>query len=89
ALAGLKNLRDMQFFGVTHFTATGIAEFISNLDPTTNGGLILNLWAVDTDHMLSSDDEAFLQELISTRLDGRFGMTPWREADSDFDSESD
>ena len=89
ALAGLKNLRDMQFFGVTHFTATGIAEFISNLDPTTNSGLILSLWAVDTDHMLSSDEEVFLRELISTRLDGRFGMTLWREAESDSDSESD
>lgn len=89
ALAGLKHLRDMQFFGVTRFTVTGIADFISNLDPTTNSGLTLSVWAVDTDHMLSSDDEAFLTELISTRLDGRFGMLPWGEADSDFDLESD
>jgi hypothetical protein len=89
SLAGLKHLQDMQFFGVTHFTAKGIADFITSLDPETNKGLILRSWAVDEDHALSEDEQAFLQELISTRLDGRFGMTLWREAESDFDSESD
>jgi hypothetical protein len=89
SLAGLKHLKDMQFLGVTHFTAAGIADFISSLDPATNKGLILSLWAVDEDHALTEDEQAFLQELISTRLDGRFGMTLWREAESDFESESD
>ncbi|KAF7509187.1 hypothetical protein GJ744_008247 [Endocarpon pusillum] len=89
ALAGLKHLRDLQFCGVTHFTATGIGAFISTLDRTTNSGLFLSLWAVDRDHMLSSDEEAFMRELINTRLDGRFWVTTWGEADSDFESESD
>ena len=89
SLAGLKHLKDMQFLGVTHFTAAGIADFISSLDPETNKGLILSSWAVDEDHALSEDEQDFLQELISTRLDGRFGMTLWREAESDFGSESD
>jgi hypothetical protein len=89
SLAGLKHLKDMQFLGVTHFTAAGIADFISSLDPETNKDLILSSWAVDEDHALSEDEQAFLHELISTRLDGRFGMTLWREADSDFGSESD
>lgn len=89
ALGRLKNLKDMQFFGLTHFTAAGIASFISSLDPETNKGLVLSLWAVDTDYALSDDQQAFLRELTSTTLDGRFGMTLWREAESEFDSESD
>jgi hypothetical protein len=87
-LAQLKNLKDMQFLGITQFTPAGIAEFISNLDPDTNKGLVLNLWAVDVDAALSEDGEAFLRELISTRLDGKFSMTLWREVESEFDSES-
>ncbi len=88
ALTGLRNLKDMQFFGVTHFTNAGIANFISGLDPESNRGLGLSLWAVDTDTALSEHDQAFLRDLISARLDGRFKMTLWREAESDFDSES-
>jgi hypothetical protein len=89
ALARLKNLKDMEFFGVTQFTAAGIANFISSLDRETNRGLYLSLWAVDTDHALSEDEQAFLRELISTELDGRFEMTLCMEAESDFQSESD
>jgi hypothetical protein len=89
ALAGLKNLKDMQFLGVTHFTAGGIADFVSSLDPETNRGLVLTLWAVDADYAVSEDEQAILRELISTRLDGRFGLTLWREVESDFGSDSD
>lgn len=87
-LGRLKNLKDMQFLGVTFFTAKGIADFISRLDPETNRGLVLTLWAVHMDHALSVGEEAYLRRLIGTRLDGRFGATLWRDAESDFGSES-
>jgi hypothetical protein len=88
SLARLRGLKDMQFFGVTQFTAAGIAEFISSLDAETNKGLGLGLLAVDTDYALSEDEQAFLRELISTRLDGKLEITLWREAESDFESGS-
>ncbi len=88
SVARLKNLKDMQFLGITRFTAAGIADFISTLDADTNKGLVLTLWAVDVDFALSEDVEASLREKIITRLDGKFSMTLWREAESDFDSES-
>ncbi len=89
SVARLRSLKDMQFLGITQFTPTGIADFISSLDADTNKGLVLTLWAVDADSALSEESEAFLRELISTRLDGKFSMTLWREAESEFDSESD
>lgn len=90
ALARLKHLKDMQFFGVTRFTATGIADFIFSLDPETNRGLNLDLAAVDIGYALTEDEQAFLRDLISSRLDGRFGMTLWRdEEETDSQSESD
>lgn len=89
ALARLGNLRDMQFFGVTNFTAQGIADFISSLDKETNKTLVLRMWAVDTEYALSDDEQASLHDLVSNRLDGRFGMTLWREVESEFDSGSD
>lgn len=88
SVAGLKYLKDMQFLGITQFTPGGIADFISSLDADTNKGLVLTLWAAHIDSALSEDGEAFLQELIGTRLDGKFSMTLWREAESEFDSDS-
>ena len=88
SLAKCKNLKDMQFFGVTQFSAAGITDFISSLDVDTNKGLVLSMWAVDSDHALSEDAQAFLHDLIGNRLDGRFSMTLWREVESEFDSES-
>jgi hypothetical protein len=89
SVAKLKYLKDMQFFAVTNFTAEGLANFISSLDPETNKNMVLNLWMVDTDHALSEDEQAFLRDLIGERVDGRFGMTLWREIESDFELDSD
>lgn len=61
----------MTFSGITTFTSTGIIDFIEQLGPE-NAGLILSVENADPDSAFSQDEQDLLNDMIQTKVDGRF-----------------
>ena len=67
----LRMLKVLTFSGITTFTSAGIMDFIEQLGPD-NAGLILSVENADPDSGLLQEEQDLLNDLIQTKVDGRF-----------------
>jgi hypothetical protein len=84
----LPNLRSLSFHAVTSFTYDGIMNYISTLH-LTNAGLQLSIMCADVNSELSPREISNIRDALAAKVDGRFDFVMYREAESDFSSDSD
>lgn len=71
SIAGLKNMRNLTFAGLTSFTVDGVLQFISQLGET-NHGLLLSVDMADMDKAIPLEGQDLIREAIGAAIDGRF-----------------
>jgi hypothetical protein len=84
----LPNLRSLSFHAVTSFTYDGIMFYISTLQPS-NAGLQLSIMCADANSDLAPHEIANIRDALAAKVDGRFDFVMYREAESDYESDSD
>jgi hypothetical protein len=84
----LPNLRSLSFHAVTSFTYDGIMDYISTLQPT-NAGLQLSIMCADVKSDLAPHEISNIRDELAAKVDGKFDFVLYREAESDFSTESD
>lgn len=75
-MAGLKSLRLLEFNALTHFTTSGIVDFVTSLSEG-NRGLALVLMMQDKSCDISEDDQTLIKQIIEATLDGSFQIMLW------------
>ena len=73
-VALLQSLRRFDMNAWTMFTADGLLEYISNLG-LGNWGLSLAVSMADPESALSEEEQALVQEALTSKVDGRFDYT--------------
>lgn len=76
-LAGLPNLKMVNFAGITAFSVRGILDFINKLG-RGNAGLAFSVEMADPDSMISEDDQEHLRKALYEKVGGRFDYQPLR-----------
>lgn len=88
SMSGLNNLRALAIHAISSFSAGGILDYISTLQPT-NQGMVLSVMNQSVDYDLSDNERSTIQESIADKVDGRFEFVLFREGDSELESDSD
>lgn len=88
SISGLRSLRALNVSAITSFTFDGILNYISTLQPS-NQGLVLSVNSQDGDSNLSDAEKSTIQASISAKVGGSFEFELFREAESEFNSDSD
>jgi hypothetical protein len=63
-------------------------DYISTLQPT-NAGLQLSIMCADANSELSPYEISNIKEALAEKVDGKFDFVMYREAESDFSTDSD
>jgi hypothetical protein len=84
----LPNLRSLFFHAVTSFTYDGIMSYILTLQPT-NAGLQLSVMCADVNSNLALHEISNIKDALAAKVDGKFDFVLYREAESDFSTDSD
>jgi hypothetical protein len=71
SVAGLKNVRNLTFAGLTSFTVDGILDFIGRLGESNNG-LLLSVDMADMDKAIAPEGQDLIREAIASAIEGRF-----------------
>jgi hypothetical protein len=81
-------LRSLSFHAITTFTCSAIFNYISTLRPT-NAGLQLSIMCATVESELSPLQQREIRDALAEKADGKFDFVMFREADSEFDGDSD
>lgn len=73
---------------MTSFTYDGIMSYISTLQPT-NAGLQLSILCADVKSNLTPHEISSIKDELAAKVDGKFDFVLYREAESDFSTDSD
>lgn len=71
SIGTLKQLKTMNFLGITNFTSDGIMDFIDQLG-VGNQDLTLSVDNAEPEKALSQEEQDLLREVIAAKVDGRF-----------------
>ena len=76
-MASLHSLHRLELNAISRFTANGILDFIMNLGEG-NRGLQLSINMQENESEISDQEHAIIQDTLSAKLEGRFGLTFWK-----------